>query len=417
MIKIEETQVCGMEAAIRGMRNPKRSWCKSDSTFNDFSGCPGYDVGPNDLNLMKRLVLAGNDHSKFMRMINVYCDITAPTYFVQELDTYKIGTVRNSCSFQHKGVYKPFDIYDFSVNDEHIYDILDPKKIKKEHPRIMKECRENDFRVYTCGDRKYRVYKNSKIISESYTHFYNNMNHTFKEREVIPSQMPAGYYEVNLGGRMHHEKWLLHRLVAEVWMKDSYFDGAEINHKDGNKGNNDVSNLEWVTHSENEIHKHQNGLSGRTIRTNYLAWKAGMKLSVLDRIDIKKMYDNGATYSELKEKYSVSTSTIYSALHDCYNENDELFWIANHYEDLLHTLNELRDKYLDTNDYNYFREIRQLLPMGYNYQFTWMANYAVLRNIYHSRKNHALTEWHEFCDWIESLPYSELITIKRNKNE
>ena len=416
MIKIEETQVCGMEAAIRGMRNPKRSWYKSDSTFNG-TNSSGYDVGPNDLNLMKRLVLAGNDHSKFMRMINVYCDITAPTYFVQELDTYKIGTVRNSCSFQHTGTTEPFNINQFSVNDERIYEILDPKKIKREHPRVILECGDDEFRIYECGDRKYRVYKNSRVVSEEFTHFYNNMDHTFKEREMIPTQTPCGYYELNLGGRMYHEKWLLHRLVAEVWMKDSYFDGAEINHKDGNKGNNDLSNLEWVTHSENELHKHRNGLSGNTIRTDYLRWKNGLVISVYDRYQIKKQYDAGSTYAELKEKYGVSTSSIYAALHDIYCENDDLFRMANQYESLLEILNELRDRYIDTNDYNCFREIRQLLPMGYNYQFTWMANYAVLRNIYHSRKNHALTEWHEFCDWIESLPYSELITIKRNKNE
>ena len=74
-------------------------------------------------------------------------------------------------------------------------------------------------------------------------------------------------------------------------------------------------------------------------------------------------------------------------------------------------INQLRQKYKDTKDYTYFRALRQALPMGYNYKFTWSANYAVLRNIYRQRKNHRLSEWHEFCRWIDGLPYAEdLIT-------
>ncbi len=111
MIKIEKTDVFGWKAAIRGLRNPMNSWDKSDSGFGDTT----FYVGKNDLKLMRSLAKAGNDHGKFARMITVTCDITAPLYWVAEHDTYKVATVRNSCSFMHKGVSKPFELSDFSV--------------------------------------------------------------------------------------------------------------------------------------------------------------------------------------------------------------------------------------------------------------------------------------------------------------
>ena len=135
MLKIENTEVMGWEAAIRGMRNPMNSWEKSDShscgtcgdcdICIDYDNCPyGYDylkiiVGPNDLDLMTRLRNAGTDHRKFMRMITVYLDITAPLYWWKEFDTYKVGTVANSCSTMHKIHEKEFTMEDFST--EHLY--------------------------------------------------------------------------------------------------------------------------------------------------------------------------------------------------------------------------------------------------------------------------------------------------------
>ena len=121
MIKIEHTDVYGFEAAIRGMRNPWNSWEKSDSypTYiedeHTLQRAPfEFFVGENDLALMKKLVSAGTDHSKFMRMINVTCDITAPMYWWSEYDTYKVGTVRNSCSKMHTITNKEFELDDFS---------------------------------------------------------------------------------------------------------------------------------------------------------------------------------------------------------------------------------------------------------------------------------------------------------------
>lgn len=204
MIKVENIEVSGWEAAIRGMRNPMNSWYKSDSIFNAGFGSDSTILGEDDLKLMQSLVKAGTDHSKFMRMINVTMDITAPLYWISEHDTYKVGTVRNSCSFMHKGVSKPFEISDFSIND------------------------------------------NSQQLLIEYT---------------IP------------------------------------------------------------------------------------------------------------------------------------------------------TLNRLRDVYIETKDDKIFESIRQILPSGYNQRYTWQANYQVCRNIYKSRRNHKLKEWKDFCNFLETLPYSELITM------
>lgn len=131
MIKFENTQVVGWEAAIRGMRNPMNSWERSDSEFYDMAdylerlfhkgpgtseSIPTFVIGPNDHDLMMRLAKAGSEHAKYRRMIVVYVDITAPLYWWKEFDTYKVGTVANSCSTMHKIAEKEFTLEDFSTD-------------------------------------------------------------------------------------------------------------------------------------------------------------------------------------------------------------------------------------------------------------------------------------------------------------
>lgn len=127
MIKFENTEVVGWESAIRGMRNPMNSWEKSDSEFlapRASIRLPMiYKIGDNDIKLMKNLCKAGPDHRKFMRMITVYVDITAPLYWWKEFDTYKVGTVANSCSTMHKIAEKEFKLEDFSY--EHLFNASD----------------------------------------------------------------------------------------------------------------------------------------------------------------------------------------------------------------------------------------------------------------------------------------------------
>ena len=130
MIKIENVDVYGWEAAIRGMRNPMNSWSKSDSSyFYSESSYPHsgefVHIGKNDLVLMKSLIKAGSDHRKFLRFINVTCDITAPLYWWKEFDTYKVGTVRNSCSTMHTIAKKEFTLDDFSIEHIESIDFID----------------------------------------------------------------------------------------------------------------------------------------------------------------------------------------------------------------------------------------------------------------------------------------------------
>ena len=122
MIRIDNVEVMGWEPAIRGMRNPMNSWDKSDSGYEQLMTYPTrYKVGPNDLNLMMRLAKGGSTHAKYRRMIIVYMDITAPLYWWKEYDTYKVGTVANSCSTMHKIHAKEFTVDDFS--NDHLDDM------------------------------------------------------------------------------------------------------------------------------------------------------------------------------------------------------------------------------------------------------------------------------------------------------
>lgn len=248
MLKIENTEVVGFEAASRGMRNPMNSWDRGDTEFHGgvvrFDTCNerwednGYtmSLGSNDLDLMTRLRNAGTDHRKFMRMIVVYLDITAPLYWWKEFDTYKVGTVANSCSTMHKIADKEFDVNDFS--HEHIEEL----------------------------------------------------------------------------------------------------DGDEYN-----------MSYDWL------------------LRT----------------ADILNYY---------RKKYNTASEKLSTDITDAERKHtlaqQKLFWW----------------------------QMIQLLPSSYNQRRTVMLNYEVLANMYKSRCNHKLDEWHTFCDWIETLPYSELITGKEENN-
>lgn len=146
MLKVENVEVIGWEHAIRGMRNPKNSWEKSDSGPECPYGkekCCGecqqnFCIGPNDKQLMMTLRNAGTDHRKFMRMITVYLDITAPLYWWKEFDTYKVGTVANSCSTMHKITDKEFTLDDFS--HEHLG--FQSVRVLKDTIKVMNDFRE-----------------------------------------------------------------------------------------------------------------------------------------------------------------------------------------------------------------------------------------------------------------------------------
>lgn len=265
MIKLENYEVIGWEHAIRGMRNPKNSWEKSDSFKQDCDkmDCEDcmyhrkndglglipsrtYRIGSNDHELMKKLRNAGTDHRKFMRMIVVYVDITAPLYWWKEFDTYKVGTVANSCSTMHKLTDKPFEWSDFS------FELLmeDPNGENSDTPLIISP-----------HDR---------------------------DRALDPANIGALTIHMLNACRQSY-------LIACERLKQKHWTDAERKHIEAQK---------------------------------------------------------------------------------------ELFWY----------------------------QMIQLLNTSYNQKRTICMNYEVLANMYKSRKNHKLREWREFCKWIKTLPYSELIT-------
>ena len=143
MLTIENAETFGWEAAIRGMRSPKNSWDKSDSCWSspneNGTDKPKYIIGENDLNLMHTLAAAGQDHGKFLRMIHVQLDVTAPLYWWKEADTYSVGVVKNSCSTMHKIHAKEFTLDDFS--HEHLVGasikalkaVIDAMNLEREH--------------------------------------------------------------------------------------------------------------------------------------------------------------------------------------------------------------------------------------------------------------------------------------------
>ena len=167
MIKLENTVLASpeqMSFIIQGLRNPMNSWNKSDSKYNDLDE---YKIGANDLGLMKRLAMAGTDHRKFMRMMPVYVRITAPFYWWKEFDTYKVGTVANSCSTMHKIAAKEFTVDDFST--EHL--ISDSNAMMKTTCDLLNQYREKYIKT---KDKKYWL-QMIQLLPSSYNQTRNVM--------------------------------------------------------------------------------------------------------------------------------------------------------------------------------------------------------------------------------------------------
>lgn len=186
MIKFENTEVCGIGHAIRGMRNPMNSWDKSDSyediIYNTFK------LGENDKGLAMKLSKAGTDHRKFLRMITVYADITAPLYWWKEYDTYKVGTTANSCSTMHKLTAKEFTIEDFSFEDcdkwtkdvvcSCIINALNMNRLKYLETKDKKLWRQMIQLLPTSYNQKRTVMLNYEVLANIYK---SRQGHKLKE--------------------------------------------------------------------------------------------------------------------------------------------------------------------------------------------------------------------------------------------
>ena len=230
MIKLEETEVVGLKHAIRGMRNPMNSWEKSDSYHavdcgkcgkieregvckkedRDCTGYECFEIGPNDYDLMKRLSNAGTDHRKFMRMIVVYVDITAPLYWWKEFDTYKVGTVANSCSTMHKIHAKEFELDDFShehLSNVHtsaydvLYDLIDELNWNRD---LYLETKDKKYwwqmiqLLPTSYNQKRTVMLNYEVLANIY---HSRKNHKLDEwRQLCKWIETLQYSELITGG-------------------------------------------------------------------------------------------------------------------------------------------------------------------------------------------------------------------------
>lgn len=425
MIKIENIKTYGWEAAIRGARNPMNSWDKSDTLFiprHELSEGSKYEnlkqlcdgdipiIGNNDLTLLKKLSKAGTDHRKYLRMIGVTMDIVAPLYWVAEHDTYKVSTVRNSCSFMHKGLSTPFSINDFNVNETIRY-LINP--IEKKYDEYILPYETNEFKIYKCQNgREYEVYRNGKVVILPFEYTDTmGRKRIFERKEVKPSLTKYGYYELNLGGR-EREKWMLHQLVATVWI-DNPNGYKTVDHINSNKGDNSVENLQWMS-LENNIRKaFDDGIYKQNLlHWNYSKYKNNLKIEPYIRLQIRNRWEKGENYKELAKEYGYTPAQVNNIL--TYKRDVNNFWFdfAYNWERTIEYLNQLRDEYLETKDDGIFIQIRDLLPQGYLCKYTWSANYEVLANIYKSRKHHRLIEWNDFCDIIRTLPYSELFTME-----
>ena len=171
MIKIENIDVYGFEAAIRGARNPMNSWDRMDSCYNNGE----FEIGENDYKLLKNLTIAGPEHRKWNRMVTVTMDITAPLYFFKEYDTYKVGTVANSCSTMHKIQAKKFEMSDFSV--EHLrssrvmHEIIDELNFYRD--KFNKDKKKEDWwemiqLLPTSYNQKRTVHLNYEVLGTIY---------------------------------------------------------------------------------------------------------------------------------------------------------------------------------------------------------------------------------------------------------
>ena len=185
MIKIENVDVYGFEAAIRGARNPMNSWDRMDSCYNNGE----FEIGENDYKLLKNLTIAGPEHRKWNRMITVTMDITAPLYWWKEYDTYKVGTVANSCSTMHKIQAKKFEMSDFSV--EHLrslrvmHEVIDELNFYRD--KFNKDKKKEDWwemiqLLPTSYNQKRTVHLNYEVLG---TIYHQRRHHKLDEWHVF----------------------------------------------------------------------------------------------------------------------------------------------------------------------------------------------------------------------------------------
>lgn len=412
-MKFENTEVWGFRHAIRGMRNPLASWDKSDSYYEVIEGheTGNFKLGEKDLKLAQNLIKAGSSDRKFLRQIFVSVDITAPIYWWKEFDTYKVGTVANSTSFMHKGISQKIDINNFE-NDLKIDTLYNNAKNGFEVP--IEDIKEEWKDVIGYEDL-YKISNKGEIIRKPFSKVDKlGSLRTYNEKKITPSVNSSGYKKVILRKNGVGENKYLHRLLAIHFIPNPN-NFPDVNHKDGNKLNCNLSNLEWCTISENTHHAFNNNLRYITGYNRTIVGNNMRRFSEDDVYEIKQYYKDGWTQKEIADYMGCYDSTINNIVNGKTYNTPECEAIDD-WRYLINRLNKLREEYLETKNKNIWRHILQILPESWLQTRTVTMNYEIVRNMYFQRKNHKLVEWSQyFTEWVMSLPYSyELILYTGN---
>lgn len=381
MIKFETNDVWGFEWAFKGMRNPMNSWDKSDSNWLF------QEIGTNDLALARKLISAGSEHRKFLRQIYVSVDITAPRFWWAEFDTYKIGVTANSTSTMHTIHKKPFEREDFSA--EYIC------KIPQNRVPIIvetEEWRETEYEgVYVSNSGKVKQASREIIRSDGRTIH-------IPEREIAVTE--DDYLRVKLHTVDGIRSCKLHRLMAKAFI-DNPLNYPVVNHKDGNKLNCNLDNLEWCTSSYNRQHACDNGMVNWSKESREACGKRFRKLTDEQVNKIKELRDEGWALKDIAEHIGCAVSTTSRIL------NGKLYVETKDTLDLIiDNLNTLREMYLETGNTEYWRQIIELLPQSYNQTRTVTMTYENIYTMRQQRRGHKLDEWRiDFFNWSDELPH------------
>lgn len=397
MIEVFDIRVRGWEMAIKGMRNPmsiyggeNNSWDKADSTFFEDRII---ELGPNDLDLACRLVKSGPEHRKFLRMIHVQMNILAPMYWFMEFDQYKIATTTSGTSKMHRLLKKPFELSDFS------FDIITKTEEEQKNKYFDVEFTGTLESKPIEGFDDYIIWNNGVVERINFTH-HN------QKKYIQPCVNSSNYKKVVLKDNEGKAKnCYIHRLVANAFIPNPD-NKPEVNHKDGNKWNNNLENLEWATKQENALHAFDMGL--RTI-TSYNKHRVSKTTRRFDEKEIKEIHrlfeEEKMTKKEIAKIFNCSDSIICNILNGKTYKQIELT-SYDMIKVIIDSLNELREKFLKTKDMKYWYAVLELLPNSYNQFRTVDFSYETALNIVNQRHNHKLDEWRKFADiLLTELPY------------
>lgn len=425
--KVSTIEIAGFASAVQALRLPFGKECRSTciQDFEQYESSLCYsarmDLDAKDIHLMSTLIKRGDEHAKVIRGVMVYAEIDAPLMIWSELDTYRVGTDRlSSESTMHTIGNGGLTIRDFDVPKE-LYDILDPQKNEQlieplyiKEPEVLKSVTKTYF------GRQYEIWNNGDIFSLPYTSDEMLPNgvtrtRTFDKRKLSfgKARNEHGYYQVRLGGR-NGKTMQIHRILADAFIQNpcGY---TVVNHKDGNKSNCSIDNLEWCTSSHNAKHAFDIGLRENGLHTRYRAYKSSLKYSDEDVDMWKQLRAEGHKIEDIAERFGTTPNTICQYTKGNRFENmseySALFNLAKYYEDTIKRINDLAVLYNDSKDIDVLVEIKRILPSSFVQKRVQVFSYQCLRRIYVQRKHHRLPHWQEFCSWIESLPFSKELIL------